>query len=164
MTARDGAHRPRIAIPESAWLQTWTILRSRSGGSRESACVWSGDRTHNVWTVRSVLCLEDFGPVDSGRLHHRASRRSVEQVFTEMRRRGEVLVADVHTHPEDWVDLSTTDRAHPIEYRIGLIAVVVPWFASGPPSLQGVGVHEYTATSMWRRLEADEVMDRLQIT
>jgi hypothetical protein len=154
---------PRVDITREQWSKTWNGLRARSRGEREAACVWTGDRTTATWTVRSVHFLDDFGPVSAGALYHRASRECVARLFAEMRERGESLIADVHVHPEDWVDLSPTDEAHPIEYRVGLLAVVLPHFAVRSPSLLGVGVHEYVATSEWRRLPQAEVRQRFHI-
>jgi len=155
--------RPRVLVPEMIWRTTWSELNRRSGGANETACVWGGERVRGLWSIRSVHFLDDFGPVNAGPLHHRASREGVEHLFDELRRRGEVVVADVHTHPADWVDLSPTDEAHPIEFRVGLLAVVVPWFASRTPTLEHVGVHEYMATSTWRRLSPSEVSSRIRV-
>lgn len=152
---------PILHLSHSLWALTWSGLRSRSGGVREAACVWSGLRSAEKWIARSVLFLDDFGPVSAGAAYHRASRECVAQLFAEMRRRGESLIADVHVHPDAWVDLSPTDEEHPIEYRVGLLAVVLPHFASQAPSLRGVGVHEYVATSEWRRLPEEEVRARV---
>lgn len=152
---------PILHVSRPLWALTWSGLRSRSGGVREAACVWSGDRAAEKWIVRSVHFLEDFGPVNAGALFHRASRECVAQLFAEMRRRGESLIADVHVHPDAWVDLSPTDETHPIEYRIGLLAVVLPYFASRAPNLLSAGVHEYVATSEWRRLPDEEVSARV---
>jgi proteasome lid subunit RPN8/RPN11 len=154
---------PTLRVPRALWTATWSGLRSRADGVREAACVWAGDRESDAWIVRSVHFLEDFGPVSAGPLHHRASRVCVEHLFDEMRRRGESLVADVHVHPDEWVDLSPTDEAHPIEYRIGLLAIVLPHFAAQRPGVAGIGVHEYMATSSWRRLPTDEVTARLHV-
>ena len=154
---------PALYIPADLWALTWSELHRRSGGQVDAACAWAGERTSTAWTVKSVHFLDDFGAIDAGPLHHRASRASVEGLFDEMRRRGEDLIADVHTHPEDWVDLSRTDREHPLEYRLGMLAVVLPWFAATAPSLRQVGVHEYVSTATWRRLSGAEVAARFHI-
>jgi hypothetical protein len=154
---------PEIRISREFWETTWHGLKTRSGGTRESACVWAGERLPNVWIVRSVYFLDDLGPVSAGPLHHRASRECLANLFLTLRDRGESVVADVHCHPKDWVDLSPTDEAHPIEFRIGLLAIVVPNFASTSPELRIVGVHEYLGNSTWSRLSAAQVRKRFFI-
>jgi hypothetical protein len=74
-----------------------------------------------------------------------------------------VIIADIHTHPTDWVDLSDTDAAHPIEYRPGLLALVLPFFARRKPGLRGVGVHEYLGNGQWRRLRGVAMTRRIKI-
>lgn len=154
---------PRVCINRGLWKATWQGLSARSGGARESACVWAGDRPQDIWRVRSVYFLEDLGPVTAGPLHHRASRACTANLFWNLRQHGESIVADVHCHPEEWVDLSPTDEEHPIEFRIGLLAIVLPHFARGAPSLGDIGVHEYLGTSAWRRLSAIQVARRFAI-
>lgn len=154
---------PKIRIRRPQWDLTWQGLKERSGGVRESACVWAGDRLQDVWHVRSVFFLDDLGPVSAGPLHHRASRECVANLFSTLRAHGESIVADVHCHPKDWVDMSPTDEAHPIEFRIGLLAIVLPSFASTAPDVQSAGVHEYLGTSTWRRLSVAQVIDRFLI-
>lgn len=153
----------KVYIHRDLWKLTWSGLKGRSGGARESACVWAGARLEEVWRVRSVYFLDDLGPVSAGPLHHRASRACTANLFSALREHGESIIADVHCHPEEWVDLSPTDEDHPIEFRIGLLALVLPHFASAEPDLRGVGVHEYLGSSAWRRLSVAQVAHRFVI-
>ena len=153
-----------LEIPEPLWERTWAGLRSRGDGEREAACIWAGTRGPDVWKVDEVLFFDAFdGGAEAGLLFHVTSREATTSLFALLRERRLQIIADVHTHPADWVDLSLTDAAHPIEYRIGLLALVLPNFAEDAPELSIVGVHEYLGSGAWRRLTAHEAVRRIQI-
>lgn len=150
-----------LVLPQTLWCNTWIGLQQRSHGVRETACVWLGDRNGEEETAREVIFLDDLPGTVGHHLQHRTSRDAVRIVLDRARALGLSIVGDVHTHPGTWVDLSEIDRAHPIEYRIGLLALVLPAFAEGPPSLQGVGVHEYLGAGAWKMFDSADVPKRL---
>ena len=51
----------------------------------------------------------------------------------------------------------------PIEYRVGLLAFVLPTFAQGAPDLGRTGVHTYLGDGEWYRLADDEVGTRFVV-
>jgi hypothetical protein len=105
-----------------------------------------------------VLFLDDFGDTERRQGYHRSTREAVAAAFDRLRETGQVIVADVHTHPEAWVGLSGLDMAHPIEFRVGLLAIVIPHFALGGPTVGSIGVHRYLGQGEWRSLRPQEVM------
>lgn len=139
----------RLNIPASLWTRTWVGLRERGGGQRESAAVWTGTRDDAGETAMDVVFLDDFPGVRAHALQHCVPRSASAALFRELRARGHVLVGDVHTHPGSWVDLSPTDQEHPIEYRVGLVAVVIPHFARGAPRTDTIGIHVYRGSGAW---------------
>ena len=82
-------------------------------------------------------------------------------LFEILRDRGECIVGDVHAHPENWVGQSRTDREHPIEYRVGLWALILPTFATGAERLDRIGVHQYLGDLKWVSLSASEAQQHL---
>ena len=146
-----------LVVPHDIWLETWTGLRKRGAGRREAACIWGGYRTDAQETVEAVLFFDDFGPTIAGALSHRTPRDVTTAAFSRLRESGFVIVADVHSHPDEWVGLSPVDRAHPIEYRVGLRAVVLPHYAIGEPSIRGVGLHEYLGNGRWQQFDEPDV-------
>ena len=152
---------PVIVIPTRLWELTWARLAQDSQGVRESACVWAGERLKDRWIVQEVAFLDDLCGVRASRLQHRTTRPALEHLFTRLRTGGWQVVADVHTHPGNWVDLSPVDRRHPIEHRIGLVAMVLPQYAAGCPSRDHIGVHDYEGSYQWRRWTHAEVLERL---
>jgi len=152
-----------LLIARKLFDVTWLGLQQRSQGSQETACVWLGDQDAERETATEVVFLDDLPGTVGRRLHHRTSREAVRILIDRARELGLTIVGDVHTHPGPWVDLSEVDRAHPIEYRIGLLALVFPTFAEGPPRLDGVGVHEYLGSGEWRTFEGEDVASRLSL-
>jgi hypothetical protein len=159
-----------LRVSHALWTATWEGLRRRGGGAREAACVWAGTREGNVETgegnvetARSIIFLDDLPGTVGFRLRHRTSREAVAALLLRTRELGMVIVADLHTHPGAWVDLSPVDQEHPIEYRVGLLALVLPAFASGPAELSRAGVHVYAGNGGWQTLRGEDGRRRVQI-
>lgn len=152
-----------IGISKELWEVTWLGLRARGRGQREAACVWGGKRSISVNQVHSVTFLDDLPGVVAGPLYHRPSRATVRALFDVLRERNEMIVGDIHTHPGDWVGLSDIDAAHPIEFRRGLPALIIPRYAISEPALEGLGLHEYVGDGEWRTLDSDEINRTLLI-
>lgn len=150
-----------LHIARTLYERTWLGLQQRGRGARETACVWLGDQDREREVAREVIFLDDLPGTVGRRLQHRTSREAVRILIDRARELGLTIVGDVHTHPGLWVDLSDVDRAHPIEYRIGLLALVFPAFAKGPPRFEGIGVHEYLGSCEWKTFEDHEVAQRL---
>ncbi len=153
----------KLVIPSSCWEATWSGLEKRSDSTRESACIWAGRREKEVWSVEKVIYLDDLPGVRGYALRHSVPPEASAELFKILRSHKLQIIADVHCHPEDWVDLSWVDQQHPIEYRVGLIAVVLPWYAASTPSLMETGFHEYLGDLKWRRLETEEKEKRILI-
>ena len=153
----------RLTVARRLWLATWEGLRRCGGGRREAACVWVGTREGSEEQAREVIFLDDLPGTIGRRLQHRTSRAAVATVLERAREMGFVIVADIHTHPGAWVDLSEVDQEHPIEYRLGLLALVLPNFATSTPDVSTVGVHEYVGDGQWSTFENEAVEHRLRI-
>lgn len=153
----------QLIVPEPLWLETWSGLASRGGGQREAACIWAGHRDDQSETVEQIVFLDDFDETVAHGLYHRTPRSVTAELFRLLRERELVIVGDVHSHPDEWVGLSPVDSAHPIEYRVGLRALVLPHYSIGEPSTETVGVHEYLGDKRWHQLSISEVRRVLRI-
>jgi proteasome lid subunit RPN8/RPN11 len=145
------------------WRDTWYGLQRRSAGERETACVWLGIRAGDAEDAREIVFLDDLPGTIGRRLQHRTSRVAVNMMLERARALGMEIVGDIHTHPSTWVDLSEVDRAHPIEYRVDLLALVLPSFAAGAPDVTVSGVHSYAGDGEWTSFEGDAIGDRFLI-
>ena len=153
----------QLVVFEGVWTSTWSGLRERGQSERETACVWLGKREGSIERAHVAVFLDDLPGTVGRRLQHRTSRTAVDMLLMRSRELGMVIVADIHTHPADWVDLSDIDRLHPIEYRIGLLALILPDFAASRPNLQRVGVHEYIGDGDWKTFRAQDAARRVRI-
>jgi proteasome lid subunit RPN8/RPN11 len=81
-----------------------------------------------------------------------------------MNRAGQIVLAQVHTHPGRVCGHSATDNQWAFSDCPGLISIVVPCF--GRYGMQhlfngGTAVHERLVTGKWRRLPPTEVRQRI---
>jgi hypothetical protein len=152
-----------LVVPSTIWHETWKGLRAHGDGKREAACIWGGDRSATAETARAVYFFDELPSTSGGALHHKVTASGVARILSELRRNGHVIVGDVHTHPSSWVDLSPIDQKNPVEFRLGLLAFVLPNFAQDAPDLARTGVHEYLGQKRWRRLATSEAQERVLI-
>jgi hypothetical protein len=125
-------------------------LHERGNGIFESTAVWAGVRDGWVETIDTIYFLGDFVGRVQCRGYHSVPAKALELLFEKLQQGRRLIIGDVHTHPTDWVGLSRIDQANPIEFRRGVLAVVLPAFAKPEPSLESAGVHEYRGNGMWR--------------
>jgi proteasome lid subunit RPN8/RPN11 len=73
--------------------------------------------------------------------------------------RGLSVIADVHTHPGQWTDLSGSDREHPMIAQGGHIALIVPSYAAmNSLGTNGVGAHLYLGSGEWESMEPSNLI------
>lgn len=147
----------RIVLTLELWNETINGLRMRGNGERETACVWAGHRGESEHKVLEVVFLDDLAGVISRELNHRVTMSAIDILFKYLKDKKLSIVADLHTHPHDWVGLSWVDKEHPLEYRMGFLMIVLPNYACGDVSLDNIGVHEYEGDAKWRELLPSKV-------
>ncbi len=60
------------------------------------------------------------------------------------------VVADIHTHGDEWTGQSDADRTHPMIGQKGHVSLIAPHFAQrNRLSLRGVGIYEYAGNHQW---------------
>lgn len=141
-----------IHVARTIWEETWDGLRRRGGGENESAAVWGGRRSDDAEHVKAVYFLDDYAGGERCAGYHRVPVSALTEFFATLHEQRQVIIADIHTHPGDWVGLSALDEENPIEYRVGLPAIVVPRFGLPRPSLSLCGVHIYKGNGRWQTL------------
>jgi proteasome lid subunit RPN8/RPN11 len=137
-------------------------LRERSAGWRESAAIFCGRVIHSEWTVETVrfhhhLCDDRGRPISI-----RLTESAKYQLYRELNRLGLRLIAGIHTHPEDWVDLSWIDQQNQLCSRRGFWSIVVPWYAEQSWEVVAMGVHTRTLEG-WCRLTTEQVQRHVRI-
>ena len=152
-----------VRIKSDLWKLTWEGLSKRSDGRIESLCIWAGQRSPDVSVVTEVIFLDGIEGVEGFALFHRITREATAQIFAILKDKGLQIVADVHTHPGDWVGLSDTDREHPLEYRVGFISIVLPYFGRTDPMQEDIGMHRYEGNHQWHHMDEAEKLSTLVV-
>lgn len=137
------------------WRRTVLDLRARGQGRRESGAFILGDRIGRIDRARAFVPYDALDPAafESGII--RFSSNGYSKLWKICRESKLRVVADVHTHPTDWVDQSDSDQAHPMIPEAGHLAIILPryghtrWW-----TLDGLGLHEYHGSRRWSRRAA----------
>jgi hypothetical protein len=140
-----------ITIPESLWD---AMLAEFSKESRrvEQVCYFDGVLINADGVVTTVTIPN--ASLEGGRFRvEPAAMSEAGKHFRKFRLR---RLAQVHTHPTDWVDHSRWDDEWAYSQLPGAISIVLPHFGRTGPRLGQVGVHLRTDEG-WRRLLPDEV-------
>lgn len=150
-----------LFVPEEIVVATWRALRPNAEATCEGVVMWAAPRAQYdelqqvVTTV--IVPRQRVGP---GRYQLPAD--AVREMGQALRRRGLVNVAQVHSHPGEWVDHSDWDDAHTFSLRDGALSIVWPAFGRELPPADTWGVHE-CGGRIWRRLGPSEVGRRVVI-
>jgi proteasome lid subunit RPN8/RPN11 len=154
--------RPLLVVEQPLWQQLLGGLRTRGGGRRESGAFLLGPVHSRLRAVSAVVYYDDLDPASlTGGISFKGSAYGV--LWDECEQRGLRVVADVHTHPADWVAQSTTDRAHPMLAQAGHIALIVPHFAQKTVRARDVGIHEYRGEGQWCSWVGSKAERRLRL-
>jgi len=143
-------------------MKTLAGLRDRSAEWRESAAIWAGHVTDTSWTAETVHFHHDLCDDRAGALSLELSEEAKFALYRLLGSYGQRLVALIHTHPHDWVDLSEVDEANQLSSRFGFWSLVVPWYAREPWIVEEIGVHRRGALG-WHRINVAEVPSHVRI-
>lgn len=139
--------------------QTVIGLRARSGGWRESACVWAGTRDG---AIKQVLFHHQLGNDCGGPLFLELPEHAKFDLYRRLAAENQVLLALLHTHPYEWVGLSPTDQDNQISSRLGFWSIVLPYYARDPWDIESVGCH-IRVDGGWQTLHVDQIRQHLII-
>jgi hypothetical protein len=73
-----------------------------------------------------------------------------------------VRLAQVHTHPKDWVGHSLWDDAQAYSQQVGALSIVLPQYGRRASTLQDAGIH-VREESGWRQIRLEEVPSIIQL-
>ncbi len=153
-----------LLVPVLLWARLLLELRSRAGGRRESGAFILGVRGSSATKARRYICYDDLYPsaLESGVVRMNAS--GFKRLWRECKRCGMHVVADVHSHPTEWVGQSESDRTNPMISEIGHLAFIVPDYARGwRLSLSGTGIYEYRGKHRWHDLNTSVRRARVRL-
>ena len=96
------------------------------------------------------LCDDRAGP-----LFLELTERAKFDLYRNLGASGRKLVGMIHTHPEEWVELSPTDQKNQICSRVGFWSLVAPWYGRPRCELGTMGVHVRTDSGWYQHIGAD---------
>jgi proteasome lid subunit RPN8/RPN11 len=140
---------PNLIIHRSVWKKLMKTLNRRGGGVRETGAFLLGKKDSKV--ISSFLCYNDLDPhaLDSGIIIFNGD--GYIPLWRHCSDHGLKVLADVHTHPDQWTGQSASDQHYPMIAQPGHIAFIVPYYATVPgQELEGVGIHEFLGNQQWR--------------
>lgn len=149
LIARLFGRPPDLSIPQPLWSELLLGLRARGHGQRESGAFLLGVK-NQPRRVASIVFYDEVDPaafetgiivIDGG---------AMGDLWRICRERGEIVVADVHTHPGGaWQ--SESDRMHPMIAEPGHLAMIIPNFAEEPIRIDEIGLYRYLGGFRWER-------------
>jgi proteasome lid subunit RPN8/RPN11 len=155
--------------PEPIRIRRWRFrelvreLAKRGRGNRESGAVLLARTGDERRRVNEVIYLDELDPnCLQGGISMRGS--AYTHLWALCRRRGLVVVADVHTHPTQHVAQSGVDKRNPLVARRGHLALIVPNFAQGKIKPEQIGVHQYLGDHRWAAHHGSAAARIVQVT
>ncbi len=133
--------------PET-WDRLIGELEQRAGGYRESGAFLLTPVASTASTISAVIYYDELDP-DALNGGVSLQARAFSRLWSRCAREHLRVVADVHTHPADFVHQSGIDRANPMVARVGHVALIIPNLAAGLIRPADVGVHLYRGEDGW---------------
>jgi hypothetical protein len=146
---------PVVYLHESCLLQTTVFLRQKTdaGISHERVVYWAGKQGVDHLVITTGIAPHAV----TSRGSFRTSARANADMIGVLAARGIEIIAQVHTHPGDYVDHSEGDNEDALMPFQGFLSVVVPSYARrGVWPLTRCGVHRFEHGN-FRRLSSGEV-------
>jgi hypothetical protein len=158
-------YRPRdkllYAIPQQVIRDTERVLMDYANivPSNEGFVYWGGTKRKEAITVRAVIAPQtesDYGRVT-------ISHRSNFDLVGTLNQHNHIQIAQVHSHPTNWVEHSYGDNEMAAFKIEGLLSIVVPEYGKrGMLPLTKCGFHRYVKWN-FRRLPEQYVCNHFII-
>jgi proteasome lid subunit RPN8/RPN11 len=139
----------KLIIVESVWNELIEELRKRGNSERESGAFLLGKFECNQ--ITEFVCYDDLDP--HGIITFDGS--GYVPLWKMCKEKGLSVLADVHTHPGQWVGQSRSDANHPMIAQYGHIAIILPEYAQEKKiTLMDAGIYEYKGDKKWKTIRA----------
>jgi proteasome lid subunit RPN8/RPN11 len=139
----------KLIITESVWEKLIYELRKRGYGERESGAFLLGKVDENQ--ILEFVCYDDLDPhcLDHGIITFDGG--GYVPLWQMCKEKRLTVLADVHTHPGEWVGQSRSDSNHPMIAQLGHIAIILPEYAQAKNlTLKDAGIYEYQGDKKWK--------------
>lgn len=151
---------PMITVPDTIWKRMIDEFSAEKRAVEQVAYIDGIVFEDAELTVATATTLTIPNAVlDPGRFE--VSADAMSQAGKHFRRFKMQRLAQVHTHPTDWVGHSGWDDKRAYSQIPGAISIVLPNFARNRPDLAQSGVHLRTQAG-WRQLSQEEKAQRIR--
>lgn len=152
--------RPIVLIPTALIEETDRLLTSPGARSHEEEILyWAGVESLGTWVI--LLCIRPRASRTRGSFRTTADANA--EVIHELAEHRLHLLAQVHSHPDQFVDHSEGDDAGAFMPFENFISIVVPHYGDrGVLPLAQCGVHRMES-GVFRRLAKPEVERSLRV-
>ncbi len=155
--------RTRWLLPTSAFSASLAEMAIDGARGCEGVALWLGARDGDLVLVSHVVLLRGDGVVKRPALLG-ISPAMFNEVTDVALANKLTLVGQIHSHGPGWpVDLSLIDRSEGLHVG-GYLSVVAPDYAmTRNTTIADCGVHEYVKNAGYRRLQQQEIQERIQL-
>lgn len=151
MTTTSASERPVLRIPAKRWRTMLDELAARGGGQKESGAFLLGRRGGRRPKVTHVAYFDDVEPASlNGAVH--LTTVGYTRLNALCRQLGVEVLADIHTHPGDYICQSSIDEDNPLVAIPGHLAIIVGEYAQYGATLADVGCYRYDGDDGWTTL------------
>jgi hypothetical protein len=151
----------RYYIPRDLFENSFEVLQRHGQRKQEGLVLWAGAATPNAEEAYLVSYIVPQRGHWGGGV--RLDSKFLLKLSEELEKRDLLLLAQVHTHPENFGH-SSGDEERATSYRIGFISIVVPCFAQkNIQDLSECYIYEYEGNWKWRLLRRNEASSRFVI-
>jgi hypothetical protein len=151
-----------LSVPVTLFAATLEELKQRSAAKRESAALWAGAVSGNIWSAARVFYHHELCDDAASALSLELTESAKFFLYTHLAKQGLRLIALLHTHPGKWVGLSLVDASNQISSCEGFWSIVIPRYARRPWRLRSMGFHMRVECG-WHRLSPTEIAARVRI-
>lgn len=157
----DWTPRPRIhpkdemryRIPASLLHETIQVLRDYGNRTPpcEGICFWAGTGSNSLIEARALIATKADAHPRRISVDHKDRFKAIRFMNSV----GLVQIAQVHSHPGDWIDHSIGDDLGATGRVNGALSVVIPSYgAQGVESLAETGIHIFDGSKFHRFTDA----------
>lgn len=145
-----------FVIPAEVLRNTIEFLREVGREGFEGFVLWGGERTsRDRFEFRSSIIPEQCARLTEEGLLVTVEGQALFEVNKLLHGRGEILGAQVHSHPTRAYHSSTDDQ-FPIVTLVGALSIVIPDFArNAPADVEAWACYRLSGASRWELAGSD---------
>lgn len=151
-----------VLVPHALALDAHSHLRTAGLQGLEGLALWAGVKDGHVFRVTHTVIPKQHGLRTSAGVSVSIGPDELHRLNVWLFENKLTLIAQLHSHPTDAYH-SDTDDAFPIATTVGSLSLVIPDFARRPFALPDCAIYRLSATAVWEKLSAWEVLSLIEL-